>query len=98
MLCISCHFIPLEPLTLRIDHAKYLDVPLALQSQTSIKKLEAPSAYQRSSKCMKTAKKNQFYKDSVRFYKYKSLFILIETNTIFIKLIFFDVVMHFELR
>ena len=27
-----------------------------------------------------------------------SLFILIETNTIFIKLIFFDVFMHFELR
>ena len=26
MLCISCHFIPLKPLTLRMDHAKLLDV------------------------------------------------------------------------
>ena len=26
MLCISCHFIPLNPLTLRMDHAKLLDV------------------------------------------------------------------------
>ena len=30
---------------------------LALESQTSINKLEAPSAYQRSSKCMKLSKK-----------------------------------------
>ena len=44
---------------------------LALESQNSINKLKAPSAYQQSSKCMKTSKKNQFYKDSVRFYKYK---------------------------
>ena len=44
---------------------------LALESQTSINKLKAPSAYERSSKCMKTLKKNQFYKDSVRFYMYK---------------------------
>ena len=29
--------------------------PLALESQTSINKLKAPSAYQRSSKCMKTS-------------------------------------------
>ena len=29
-----------------------LVIPLALESQTSINKLEAPSAYQRSSKCM----------------------------------------------
>ena len=26
MLCISCHFIPLKPLTLRMDQAKLLDV------------------------------------------------------------------------
>ena len=26
MLCISCHFIPLKPLTLRMEHAKLLDV------------------------------------------------------------------------
>ena len=26
MLCISCYFIPLKPLTLRMDHAKLLDV------------------------------------------------------------------------
>ena len=26
MLCISCHFIPFKPLTLRMDHAKLLDV------------------------------------------------------------------------
>ena len=26
MLCISCHFRPLKPLTLRMDHAKLLDV------------------------------------------------------------------------
>ena len=37
----------------------------------NLNKLEAPSAYQRSSKCMKLSNKNQFYKDSVRFYKYK---------------------------
>ena len=26
MICSSCHFIPLKPLTLRMDHAKLLDV------------------------------------------------------------------------
>ena len=30
MLCISCHFIPLEPLTLWMDHAKLLDVLTSL--------------------------------------------------------------------
>ena len=30
MLCISCHFIPLIPLTLRMDHAKLLDVLTSL--------------------------------------------------------------------
>ena len=30
MLCISCHFIPLKPLTLRMDHAKLLDVLTSL--------------------------------------------------------------------
>ena len=43
------------------------DIP---KRETSINELEAPFAYQRSVKCMKTSK-NQFYKDGVRFYKYK---------------------------
>ena len=30
MLCISCHFIPLKPLTLRFDHEKLLDVLTSL--------------------------------------------------------------------
>ena len=30
MLCISCHFIPLKPLTLQKDHAKLLDVLTSL--------------------------------------------------------------------
>ena len=30
MLCISCHFIPLKPLTLRMDHAILLDVLTSL--------------------------------------------------------------------
>ena len=30
MLCIFCHFIPLKPLTLRMDHAKLLDVLTSL--------------------------------------------------------------------
>ena len=30
MLCISCHFIPLKPLTLQMDHAKLLDVLTSL--------------------------------------------------------------------
>ena len=30
MLCIFCHFIPLKPLTLRIDYAKILDVLTSL--------------------------------------------------------------------
>ena len=30
MFCISCHFIPLKPLTLRNDHAKLLDVLTSL--------------------------------------------------------------------
>ena len=30
MICISCHFIPLIPLTLRMDHAKFLDVLTSL--------------------------------------------------------------------
>ena len=30
MLCISCHFIPLKPLTLRVDSAKLLDVLTSL--------------------------------------------------------------------
>ena len=30
MLCISCHFRPLKPLTLRMDHAKWLDVLTSL--------------------------------------------------------------------
>ena len=30
MLCISCHFIPLKPLTLWMDHAKLLDVLTSL--------------------------------------------------------------------
>ena len=30
MLCISCHFILLQPLTLRVDHAKLLDVLTSL--------------------------------------------------------------------
>ena len=30
MLCISCHFIPLRPLTLGMDHAKLLDVLMSL--------------------------------------------------------------------
>ena len=30
MLCISCHFIPLKPLTLRMEHAKLLDVLMSL--------------------------------------------------------------------
>ena len=38
---------------------------LALESQTSINKLKAPSAYQRSSKCTKTSKKINFIKIQV---------------------------------
>ena len=30
MLCISCHFIPFKPLTLRMDHAKLPDVLTSL--------------------------------------------------------------------
>ena len=30
MLCISCHFIPLKPLTLQMDHAKLPDVLTSL--------------------------------------------------------------------
>ena len=30
MLCISCHFIPLKPLTLQVDSAKLLDVLTSL--------------------------------------------------------------------
>ena len=30
MLCIPCHFIPLKPLTLRMDHAKLLDILTSL--------------------------------------------------------------------
>ena len=30
MLCISCHFIPLKPLALRMNHAKLLDVLTSL--------------------------------------------------------------------
>ena len=30
MLCISCHFRQLKPLTLRMDHAKLLDVLMSL--------------------------------------------------------------------
>ena len=30
MLCISCHFIPLKRLALRVDHAKLLDVLTSL--------------------------------------------------------------------
>ena len=30
MLCISCHFVPLKLLTLRIDHAKLLDILTSL--------------------------------------------------------------------
>ena len=30
MLCIFCHFIPLKPLTLQMDHAKLLDVLTSL--------------------------------------------------------------------
>ena len=63
-------------------HEKLNVLPLALEAQTLINKLEAPKVYQRSSKCMKTSKKSIF-KDSVHFYKYT------ETNTVFIKLIFF---------
>ena len=30
MLCISCHFIPLKSLALRMDHVKLLDVLMSL--------------------------------------------------------------------
>ena len=30
MLCISCHFIPVQPLTLQIDSAKLLDILTSL--------------------------------------------------------------------
>ena len=30
MLCISCHFIPLKPLKLQMDHAKLLDILTSL--------------------------------------------------------------------
>ena len=30
MLCISCHFITLKPLALRMDHAKLLDILMSL--------------------------------------------------------------------
>ena len=36
ILCISCHFRPLKPLTLRMDHAKLLDVLTSLPVSQSI--------------------------------------------------------------
>ena len=36
MLCISCHFIPIKPLTLQMDHAKLLDVLTSLTVSHSI--------------------------------------------------------------
>ena len=36
MLCISCHYIPLKPLTLRVDSAKLLDVLTLLPVSHSI--------------------------------------------------------------
>ena len=36
MLCISCHFIPLKPLTLQMDHAKLLDVLTSLPVSRAI--------------------------------------------------------------
>ena len=36
MLCISCHFRPLKPLTLRMDHAKLLDVQTSLSVNLAI--------------------------------------------------------------
>ena len=44
------------------DDSHEISFSLALESQTSINKLKAPSAYQRSSKCMKTSKKINFIK------------------------------------
>ena len=48
----------------------YDGAPLALESQTSINKLEAPWHINKAQNAQKH-RKNQFYKDSVRFYKYK---------------------------
>ena len=45
-----------------------LNLLLTLESQTLINKLESPSAYQRSSKCMKISRKSI---SICRFYKYK---------------------------
>ena len=36
MLCICCHLIPLKPLTLRMDHAKLLDVVMSLLVSNAI--------------------------------------------------------------
>ena len=36
MLCISCHFIPLRPLTLRMDDAKLLDILTSLSVSRAI--------------------------------------------------------------
>ena len=36
MLCISCHFIPLKPLTLRMDDAKLLDILTSLPVSRAI--------------------------------------------------------------
>ena len=36
MLCISCHFILLQPLTLRMDHVKLLDVLTSLPVSQAI--------------------------------------------------------------
>ena len=36
MLCIFCHFIPLKPLTLRMDHAEFLDVLTSLPVRHAI--------------------------------------------------------------
>ena len=41
-------------------------------------------------------KKNQFYKDGVRFYKYKSIYTYRNEHYLY-KIDFFDVFMHFEL-
>ena len=36
MLCISCHFIPLKPLTLRMGHSKLLDILTSLSVSHAI--------------------------------------------------------------
>ena len=72
---------------------------LALESQTSINKLEASSAYQQSLKCIKTSKKINFIKivfvsisinRDVSIYTYRNEHFLYKID-------FFDVFMHFEL-